>query len=60
MLKEKIEATEALVAIELDHRRNELVALDLVRRSFWSLLEFKLHFLTFMQVGDHTIKPCEH
>lgn len=30
-LKERIEATEALIEIDLDHRRNELVAFDLVR-----------------------------
>lgn len=30
-LKERIEGTEALIEIDLDHRRNELVAFDLVR-----------------------------
>lgn len=30
-LKERIMGTESLVAIELDSRRNELVALNLVR-----------------------------
>lgn len=30
IIKEKIDATEALVAIDLDQRRNELVAFDLV------------------------------
>ncbi len=30
VLKERIDATEALVAIDLDNRRNELVAFDLV------------------------------
>ena len=29
-LKDKIEGTEALIEIDLDHRRNELVAFDLV------------------------------
>lgn len=29
-LKERIEGTEALIEIDLDHRRNELVAFDLV------------------------------
>ena len=29
-LKERIEAIEALVTIDLDHRRNELTAFDLV------------------------------
>ena len=29
-LKERIEAIEALVSIDLDHRRNELTAFDLV------------------------------
>lgn len=32
-LKERIEGTEALIEIDLDHRRNELVAFDLVRRT---------------------------
>ena len=32
-LKERIEGTEALIEIDLDHRRNELVAFDLVRLS---------------------------
>lgn len=31
VLKERIEGIEALVTIDLDHRRNELVAFDLVR-----------------------------
>ena len=31
-LKERIEGTEALIEIDLDHRRNELVAFDLVRQ----------------------------
>lgn len=31
VLKERIESVEALVTIDLDHRRNELVAFDLVR-----------------------------
>ena len=31
VLKERIDATEALIAIDLDNRRNELVAFDLVR-----------------------------
>ena len=30
VLKERIDATEALIAIDLDNRRNELVAFDLV------------------------------
>lgn len=30
MLKEKIEATESLIALDLDQRRNELTAFDLV------------------------------
>lgn len=30
-LRERIEGTEALIEIDLDHRRNELVAFDLVR-----------------------------
>ena len=30
VLKERIESIEALVTIDLDHRRNELVAFDLV------------------------------
>ena len=30
-MKERVEATQALVAIDLDQRRNELVAFDLVR-----------------------------
>lgn len=29
-LKERIDGTEALLEIDLDHRRNELVAFDLV------------------------------
>ena len=29
VLKERIDATEALIAIDLDNRRNELVAFDL-------------------------------
>ena len=29
-LKDRIEAIEALVSIDLDHRRNELTAFDLV------------------------------
>ena len=33
-LKERIEGTEALIEIDLDHRRNELVAFDLVRPMF--------------------------
>lgn len=33
VLKERIDATEALIAIDLDNRRNELVAFDLVRSS---------------------------
>jgi len=33
-LKERIEGTEALIEIDLDHRRNELVAFDLVRSAF--------------------------
>ena len=32
-LKERIEGTEALIEIDLDHRRNELVAFDLVGQS---------------------------
>jgi len=31
MLKERIDATEACIALDLDHRRNELVAYNLVR-----------------------------
>ena len=31
MLKERIEATESCIALDLDHRRNELVAYNLVR-----------------------------
>ena len=31
VMKERVEATQALVAIDLDQRRNELVAFDLVR-----------------------------
>ncbi len=31
MLKERIEATEQCIALDLDHRRNELVAFNLVR-----------------------------
>ena len=45
VLKERIDATEALIAIDLDNRRNELVAFDLVSdshtcqaQSFWSEL----------------------
>jgi hypothetical protein len=30
VLRDRIEATEALVTLDLDHRRNELVAFDLV------------------------------
>lgn len=30
VMKERVEATQALVAIDLDQRRNELVAFDLV------------------------------
>lgn len=30
MLKERIDATEACIALDLDHRRNELVAFNLV------------------------------
>ena len=30
VLKERIDATEALITIDLDNRRNELVAFDLV------------------------------
>lgn len=30
VLRERIDATEALIAIDLDNRRNELVAFDLV------------------------------
>ncbi len=33
VLKERIDATEALIAIDLDNRRNELVAFDLVSES---------------------------
>ena len=33
VLKERIDATEALIAIDLDNRRNELVAFDLVSDS---------------------------
>ena len=33
VLKERIDATEALIAIDLDNRRNELVAFDLVMLS---------------------------
>lgn len=38
-LKERIEGTEALIEIDLDHRRNELVAFDLVSQAV-SFLEF--------------------
>ena len=31
MLKERIEATECCIALDLDHRRNELVAYNLAR-----------------------------
>ena len=37
-LKERIEGTEALIEIDLDHRRNELVAFDLVRSTFGTAL----------------------
>ena len=30
VLKERVDATEALIAIDLDNRRNDLVAFDLV------------------------------
>lgn len=33
VLKDRIESIEALVTIDLDHRRNELVAFDLVSLS---------------------------
>ena len=41
VLMERIDATEALIAIDLDNRRNELVAFDLVSHScaFWSLYD---------------------
>ena len=41
VLKERIESIEALVTIDLDHRRNELVAFDLVRHSDTSLTELR-------------------
>lgn len=34
-LKEHIEGTEALIEIDLDHRRNELVSFNLVRACSW-------------------------
>jgi hypothetical protein len=39
VLRDRIEATEALVTLDLDHRRNELVAFDLVCPSSGDLEE---------------------
>ena len=42
-LKERIEGTEALIEIDLDHRRNELVAFDLVRLRAYCSSDDKRH-----------------
>ena len=42
VLKERIDATEALIAIDLDNRRNELVAFDLVCSTL-TFATFSLH-----------------
>ena len=42
-LKERIEGTEALIEIDLDHRRNELVAFDLVRQLEACTLQHNSH-----------------
>ena len=61
-LKERIEGTEALIEIDLDHRRNELVAFDLVSHSdaamtlslFSALLNVVKHLTHCHPVGHVT------
>ena len=50
VLREKIEATEALISIHLDSRRNDLVAFDLVS-SFLFLRSEENLFLLSSSVG---------
>ena len=59
-LKERIEATEALIEIDLDHRRNELVAFDLVRPSSSTalLVLHSVHAVCAYSLCMHAVCAC--
>ena len=63
VMKERVEATQALVAIDLDQRRNELVAFDLVRPGLrheqQCLASRAGHLCQDLQAGQRGLQPAQ-